>query len=90
MRALPTALCGALGIEVPILSLGFGESAGPEFVAAVLNAAGRGVLGVTGGDAARGASRPHPMDACASARPFGGNVVREFVRDVAAELASAG
>lgn len=42
-----TPLCDLLGIEHPILSVGFGSGAGPELAAAVSNAGGLGVLGAT-------------------------------------------
>jgi nitronate monooxygenase len=45
---LRTPLCDALGIEYPILSVGFGVGAGPELVTAVSNAGGFGVLGANG------------------------------------------
>jgi nitronate monooxygenase/enoyl-[acyl-carrier protein] reductase II len=48
MTALRTPLCDQLGIDVPILSVGFGISAGPALVAAVSNAGGGGVLGGSG------------------------------------------
>jgi nitronate monooxygenase len=44
---LQTPLCRELGIEFPVFSVGFGLGAGPELVAAVSNAGGFGVLGVT-------------------------------------------
>ena len=40
-----TRICEDLGIEHPILSVGFAAAAGPELVAAVSNAGGLGVLG---------------------------------------------
>lgn len=40
-----TAICRELGIEHPILSVGFAAAAGPELAAAVSNAGGLGVLG---------------------------------------------
>ena len=43
-----TAICGLLGIEHPILSVGFGAGAGPELAAAVSNAGGLGVVGASG------------------------------------------
>lgn len=43
-----TAICRELGIEHPIFSVGFGAAAGPELAAAVSNAGGLGVIGVTG------------------------------------------
>ena len=45
---LRTPLCAALGIEYPILSVGFGDAARPELAAAVSNAGGLGVLGASG------------------------------------------
>jgi nitronate monooxygenase len=47
---LRTPLCQTLGIEYPILSVGFGSAAVPELVAAVSNAGGLGVLGASGMD----------------------------------------
>lgn len=38
-----TRICAELGIEHPILSVGFGAGAGPEHAAAVSNAGGLGV-----------------------------------------------
>jgi NAD(P)H-dependent flavin oxidoreductase YrpB (nitropropane dioxygenase family) len=43
-----TELCRALGIEHPILSVGFAAGAGPELAAAVSNAGGLGVIGGSG------------------------------------------
>jgi nitronate monooxygenase len=43
--SLRTPLCRELGIDYPILSVGFGLGAGPELAAAVSNAGGLGVLG---------------------------------------------
>ena len=43
---LHTPLCDLLGIDVPILSVGFGWSAVPELAAAVSNAGGCGVVGL--------------------------------------------
>lgn len=45
---LRTSLCEALGIEYPVLSVGFGAGARAELVAAVSNAGGLGVLGASG------------------------------------------
>ena len=42
-----TGLCGLLGIEHPILSVGFALGAGPELAAAVSNAGGLGVVGAS-------------------------------------------
>src|ERR1700690_4125425 len=46
--ALRTPFCDELGIDVPILSAGMGSLAGPDLVAAVSEAGGFGVLGVSG------------------------------------------
>jgi NAD(P)H-dependent flavin oxidoreductase YrpB (nitropropane dioxygenase family) len=46
--ALRTPLCERLGIDVPILAAGMGSLAGPDLVAAVSEAGGFGVLGVSG------------------------------------------
>jgi nitronate monooxygenase len=43
--ALRTPLCRTLGVEYPILSVGFGIGAGPALAGAVSNAGGFGVLG---------------------------------------------
>jgi nitronate monooxygenase len=72
--SLRTALCERLGIDLPILSAGMGSVAGPELVAAVSNAGGFGVLGVSG------ASPDGVRNAIGSARalterPFGVNVI---------------
>jgi NAD(P)H-dependent flavin oxidoreductase YrpB (nitropropane dioxygenase family) len=45
---LRTPICDLLGIDVPILCAGMGSVAGPELVAAVSEAGGLGVLGVSG------------------------------------------
>src|SRR5438034_10218274 len=45
---LRTPLCDRLGIDVPILSAGMGSVAGPDLVAAVSEAGGFGVRGVSG------------------------------------------
>jgi NAD(P)H-dependent flavin oxidoreductase YrpB (nitropropane dioxygenase family) len=68
-----TPLCDLLGIDVPILSVGFASSATPELAAAVSNAGGLGVLGLG-----------LPLDVlrdrvartrALTARPFGGNFI---------------
>lgn len=46
--SLRTPLCADLGIEYPVLSVGFGSGARAELVAAVSNAGGFGVLGASG------------------------------------------
>lgn len=45
MSSIRTPLCDLVGIDYPIFSVGFGEGATPELVAAVSNAGGCGVLG---------------------------------------------
>lgn len=47
MTVLTTPLCRELGIEYPIFNVGFGLSARPEIAAAVSNAGGFGVLGLS-------------------------------------------
>jgi len=47
-NALRTPLCSLLGIDWPVLSVGFGAGAGAELAAAVSNAGGLGVIGATG------------------------------------------
>ena len=71
--SIRTPLCDLLGIDVPILSVGFASSATPELAAAVSNAGGLGVLGLG-----------LPLDVlrdrvartrALTARPFGGNFI---------------
>ena len=71
--AVQTPLCDLLGIDVPILSVGFGASATPELAAAVSNAGGLGVLGLgIPPDAARDRiARAREL----TQRPFGGNII---------------
>ena len=45
---LRTPLCRKLGIRYPVFSVGFGSAAGPDLAAAVSNAGGFGVLGMSG------------------------------------------
>lgn len=72
--ALRTPLCRRLGIELPILSVGFGSGARAELVAAVSNAGGLGVLGASG-------MAPDPLRAeiartkTLTGRPFGINLI---------------
>jgi nitronate monooxygenase len=70
---LRTPLCDLLGIDVPILSVGFGSAATPELAAAVSNAGGLGVVGMsTYADQIAGlAARTREL----TDRPFGGNVL---------------
>ncbi len=48
---LKTPLCERLGIDHPVLSVGFGAAATPELAAAVSNAGGCGVIGGSGFEA---------------------------------------
>jgi NAD(P)H-dependent flavin oxidoreductase YrpB (nitropropane dioxygenase family) len=68
-----TPLCDLLGIDVPILSVGFGASATPDLAAAVSNAGGLGVLGLgIPADAARDRiARTREL----TRRAFGGNII---------------
>jgi nitronate monooxygenase len=73
-EALRTPLCRMLGIQWPVLSVGFGAGAGPELVAAVSGAHGFGVLGATGMPA------DHVRAQCERTRdltdaPFGVNLI---------------
>lgn len=74
MVSLGTPLCRLLGIEYPVLSVGFGTGARAELVAAVSNAGGFGVLGASGmhPDAIRAEiDRTRTVTDC----PFGINVI---------------
>lgn len=71
---LTTPLCRTLGIEAPVLSVGFGPGARPELAAAVSNAGGLGVVGATGltGESVRKlAAETREL----TGRPFGANVI---------------
>ncbi len=94
---LRTPLCDELGIDVPILSAGMGSVAGVDLVAAVSEAGGFGVLGVSGVSPDVVRTRIDSTRVLTK-RPFGVNVIideigwaasdedRELVR---AEVASA-
>jgi nitronate monooxygenase len=72
VASLRTPLCDVLGIEYPILSVGFAESAGPELAAAVSNAGACGVLGGSPPDEiARRIDRLREL----TDRPFGANLI---------------
>jgi len=72
--ALRTPLCDGLGIDVPILSAGMGSVAGPDLVAAVSEAGGFGVLGISGASPEVVRERIDTTRALTS-RPFGVNVI---------------
>ena len=75
-----TRLCGELGIEHPILSVGFGPGAGAELAAAVSNAGGLGVIGASG-------QQPDVLRALIAHtreltdRPFGANLILDDLGD---------
>jgi nitronate monooxygenase len=76
VASLRTRLCGELGIEYPILSVGFGVSAGPALAAAVSSAGGCGVLGagegvMAGAELRRRVAQVRRL----TDRPFGVNFV---------------
>ena len=96
---LRTPLCEALGIDYPILSVGMGPLAGPDLVAAVSNAGGFGVLGLSGMEPDEIARRIAGVRQLTT-KPFGANFIidevgwatseedREFARSgVAAAIA---
>jgi NAD(P)H-dependent flavin oxidoreductase YrpB (nitropropane dioxygenase family) len=71
---LSTPLCDLLGIDLPIFSVGFGVSAGPELVAAVSNAGAFGVVGgtgVAGSELQKIIARTHTL----TDRPIGVNLI---------------
>jgi nitronate monooxygenase len=72
VTTLATPLARDLGIEYPIFSVGFGEGATPELVAAVSNAGGCGVLGGCPPDEIR--KRIAAVRQLTD-RPFGQNVI---------------
>jgi nitronate monooxygenase len=75
---LRTPLCDRLGIDVPILSAGMGSVAGPDLVAAVSEAGGLGVLGVSGASPEVVQARIDSTRTLTS-RPFGVNVIVDEV-----------
>lgn len=70
-----TPLCDRLGIEHPILSVGFGAGAGPELVAAVSGAGGLGVLGGGSNTPADEMARRIARTSELTDRPFGVNFI---------------
>jgi nitronate monooxygenase len=81
---LRTPLCDELGIDVPILSAGMGSLAGPDLVAAVSEAGGFGVLGVSGASPEVVQERIDSTRAL-TRRPFGVNVIIDEVGWAASE-----
>src|SRR5437763_16363743 len=84
IAGLRTPLCDELGIDVPILSAGMGSVAGPDLVAAVSEAGGLGVLGVSGASPKAVQARIDSVRALTS-RPFGVNVIIDEVGWAASE-----
>lgn len=78
MAGLRTPLCDTLGLDVPILAAGMGSVAGPDLVAAVSEAGGFGVLGVSGASPEGVRERIDSTRALAE-RPFGVNVIIDDV-----------
>ena len=72
--SIRTDLCRRLGIRYPIFSVGFGQAAGPELVAAVSNAGGCGVIGASGMEPDEIRSRVAGTRALTD-RPFGINLI---------------
>jgi NAD(P)H-dependent flavin oxidoreductase YrpB (nitropropane dioxygenase family) len=71
---LTTPLCRRLGIEAPVLSAGISAGARPELVAAVSNAGGLGVLGLSNAPAGVVLQRANETRALTD-RPFGANIL---------------
>lgn len=84
VAGLRTPLCDSLGIAVPILSAGMGSVAGPDLVAAVSEAGGFGVLGVSGASPEGVQARIESSRELTS-RPFGVNVIIDEVGWAASE-----
>ncbi|MEO8291068.1 MAG: nitronate monooxygenase [Gaiellaceae bacterium] len=75
--SLRTPLCDSLGIEVPLLCAGMGSLAGPELAAAVSEAGGLGVLGISGASAETVRERLRLARELTD-RPVGVNVIIEL------------
>ena len=75
---LRTRICEALGIEYPIFSVGMGALAGPDLVAAVSNAGGFGVLGLSAMQPEQIAARVARARELTK-RPFGANFIIDEV-----------
>lgn len=78
---MKTELCERLGIEHPIMSVGFGAGAGPELVAAVSNAGAFGVLGGGGGYPLLYLREQIQRVRALTAKPFGVNVILEQIEE---------
>jgi nitronate monooxygenase len=73
-HVLTTPLCRRLGIAAPVLSVGFGAGAPPELAAAVSNAGGLGVVGLTGASEEQARAIVAETRALTD-RPFGANLI---------------
>jgi NAD(P)H-dependent flavin oxidoreductase YrpB (nitropropane dioxygenase family) len=73
-HVLTTPLCRRLGIEAPVLSVGFGAGAPPELAAAVSNAGGLGVVGLSGATPEQARAIVAETRALTE-RPFGANLI---------------
>ena len=71
---LHTPFCELIGIQHPILNVGFGLGAGPALAAAVSNAGGCGVLGFSGAPPEH-ISRLVAATRALTDRPFGANMI---------------
>ena len=74
LSPLRTPFCERLGIEHPILNAGIGLGAGPALAAAVSNAGGCGVIGLSGVPAERSGDLVNATRALTT-RPFGANMI---------------
>ena len=83
---LTTPFCRTLGIEAPVLSVGFGAGAGAELAAAVSNAGGLGVLGFASARRAEVSTVVEGTQALTERR-FGANVL--LVNDTSPEVVDA-
>lgn len=79
---LDTPFCELIGIQYPILNVGFGLGAGPALAAAVSNAGGCGVLGFSGAPPEH-IARLVAATRALTDRPFGANVIIASLTDPA-------
>ena len=77
MRA---ALCGRLGVEVPILQAPMGGAVGPSVVAAVSDAGGLGTLALSG-IAIESLRRQIRETRALTSKPFARNLILEFPQE---------
>lgn len=84
MAGFRTPLCDLLGIDVPILCAGMGSVAGPDLVAAVSEAGGFGVLGVSGATPESVRARIDRTRTLTN-RPIGANIIIDEIGWAASE-----